>query len=222
MSRPVVISAAVEGLIDQAVARRLAKHVGAAAGSVYGRRGKFYIRDNLRAYNNAAQDYPWLVLVDLDETDCAPSLRYNWLPRPGEFMCFRVAVREVESWLLADQERIAGFLQVPLSSIPENPEDILDAKEMVVELAAMSNSWEIMEDIVPRPGGHRKTGPAYNSRMIEFVQDARKGWRPDVAAENAESLARCIRCLEQTVKAYSARSHEEMKGGKRQPRLSEI
>jgi hypothetical protein len=43
--------------------------------------------------------------VDLDsDTGCAPPLCEQWIPGPAPFLCFRVAVREVEAWLMADAE----------------------------------------------------------------------------------------------------------------------
>ncbi|HEY7320113.1 MAG TPA: hypothetical protein VIE89_21300, partial [Candidatus Binatia bacterium] len=60
-----------------------------------------------------------------------------WVPERAQNMCFRVAVREVEAWLLADRERISRFLSVPLSRIPTNPEGERDAKEVMVSLASV-------------------------------------------------------------------------------------
>jgi hypothetical protein len=40
MAEPVVVSAAVEGLIDEAVVRSLIQEVGGCAGPVYGKNGK--------------------------------------------------------------------------------------------------------------------------------------------------------------------------------------
>jgi hypothetical protein len=37
----------------------------------------------------------------------------DWLPQPAQLMCFRVAVRELESWLLADAEALAAFSRHP-------------------------------------------------------------------------------------------------------------
>jgi hypothetical protein len=37
-----------------------------------------------------------------------------------------------------------------------------------------------------------KVGPLYVSRLTEFVENM---WRPEVAANEAESLYRCIRAL---------------------------
>src|SRR3954471_10845125 len=107
---PIYLSSAVEGPLDEAVVRRLAHEAGLSVGAVYGKNGKGRIRRQLHGYNNAAQHNPWLVLVDLDQENCAADLRNLWLPEPASFMCFRVAVRAVESWLLADRERIAEFL----------------------------------------------------------------------------------------------------------------
>src|SRR4029077_6778678 len=117
----VFITSAVEGNVDEAVVRRLIEHVGATPGPVYGRNGKTHLRQRVSNYNHAARLSPWIILVDLDhDAECAPPLRSTWLPNPSPFMCFRVAVRQVESWLLADRERLARFLSVNTSRVPQN------------------------------------------------------------------------------------------------------
>jgi hypothetical protein len=107
-------------------------------------------------------------------------------------MCFRVAVRQVEAWLLADREEIASFLAVRRERIPRDPESLANAKETLVSLARTSRRREIREDMVPRIGSGRDVGPAYSSQVIEF---ASRRWRPDVASLYAESLARAVECL---------------------------
>lgn len=185
-----VILAAVEGPVDEAVIRRLAEYVGAQVGQVYGKNGKDHLRQRIDAYNNAARISPWIVLVDLNhDAECAPPLRDAWLHQPATHMCFRVAVREVESWLLADRARLARFLAVPLSRVPTTPEAIEDPKGAVVQLAARSHRRDIREDMVPRPGSGRTVGPAYASRLIEFVSTH---WNPEVAARSSDSLRRCL------------------------------
>lgn len=186
----IVLTAAVEGLVDEAVVRRLAKHVGMEVGPVHGKNGKGHLRQRIAGYNNAARISPWLVLVDLNrEAECAPPLRGAWLNQPATNMCFRVAVREVESWLLADRGRLAKFLGVPTSRVPTTPEAIEDPKRTVIELAARSRRRDIREDMVPRPGSGRRVGPAYESRLIEFVGSL---WQPEVAARFSDSLRRCL------------------------------
>lgn len=197
MRKVVTISGAVEGLIDEAVFRRLVYWVGAEPGPVHGRHGKAFIRKHMEAYNRAALSAPWLILVDLDhDSDCAPPTVREWLPEPAGLMCFRIVVREIEAWLLADRERLAQFLSVRMSLIPRDPEALSDPKRTLVAIASKSRRKEMRHDMTPRPRSHRDVGPAYNSRMIEFVNDERDGWRPDVAAESSESLRRCLRRLE--------------------------
>ena len=190
---PVTISAAVEGAADEAVARRLIAHVGAQPGPVYGKNGKAQLRERIAAYNNAARHAPWIVLVDLDsDAECAPPLRTAWVPVPARRLCFRVAVRAVESWLLADAEAIADFLGVARRRIPVDPERLEGPKESLVNIARKSRRRAIREDMVPRAESGRPVGPAYASRLVEFASSL---WHPDRAARQADSLRRAIECL---------------------------
>lgn len=190
---PIVISSAVEGVVDEAVVKRLIVEVGGEIGPIYGKRGKSHLRQKIEGYNNAAHYTPWIVLVDLNqEANCPPPLKAIWLPNPGPFMCFRIAVREIEAWLLADRERFASFFKVRLSDITAEPELLDDPKEAVIELSRRSRSRDIRLDMVPRPGSGRKTGPAYVSRLIEYASDHQRGWRPERAAQSSNSLNRSL------------------------------
>jgi len=183
-------------MVDEAVLRRLVEEMGAMAGPVYGKNGKPFLLQKLNAYNEAARFAPWIILIDLDDDDdCAPPYRKSCLPRPAPYMCFRVAVREIESWLLADRERLAKFLSVRVSRIPLDLEKLDSPKSTMVEIARHSRRRGIREDMVPRPGSGRKVGPAYTSQLIEFAGDSKRGWRPTVAAKTSDSLNRCVRCL---------------------------
>jgi hypothetical protein len=115
-------------------------------------------------------------------------------------MSLRIAVRELEAWLLADPERISGYLGVSVAEIPTDPDSIPDPKHLIVELARKSRRRAIREDMVPIVGSGQPVGPAYTSRMIEFIQNAESGWRPDVAAHNSDSLQRCISAISRLVK----------------------
>ena len=187
---PIIISSAVEGLVDEAVVKRLIVEAGGAIGPIYGKRGKSLLRQRVNGYNSAARHHPWIVLVDLNrEADCPPPLKEIWVPNPGPFMCFRIAVREIEAWLLADRERFASFFRVRLSAVPAEPELLDDPKEAVIELSRRSRSRDIRLDMVPRPGSGRKIGPAYVSRLIEFASNPQRGWRPGRAARSSNSLS---------------------------------
>lgn len=156
------LSGAVEGLVDEAVLRRIASDLGIPLGAVHGKKGKDFLRAKISAYNNAARHGPWAVLVDLDdEFECAPILAREWLPTPAQWMCLRVAVRAVESWLLADRKGLARFISVPHHRLPAAPDHLADPKQTMVDLARASRRAEIRQDLVPRPGSGRRVGPGY-------------------------------------------------------------
>ena len=187
------IQAAVEGIVDEAVLRRLIAHAGGQTGTVYGKNGKPALREKIKGYNNAARFTPWVVLVDLDnDADCAPSMRNGWVPVPAPNLCFRIAVREVEAWLMADRQTLARYLSVKAGNVPVKPEQLERPKDAMVNLARGSRRRDVRSDIVPRENSGRRVGPAYASRLVEYIQER---WRPDVAAEHAESLHRAINCL---------------------------
>ncbi len=188
-----VITAAVEGSLDQAVVQRVVEDMGGALGPVHGRKGKRYLRDKLSGFNNAARFSPWVVLVDLDEdAECAPELRRDWLPQPADRMLFRIAVREVEAWIFGDPDRLSRFLRVQRGRVPTNPEALMDGKRAMVDLGRLSRSRDIQEDMVPSPGSGRTVGSGYSSRLSEFVLDRTDGWRPRVSADACNSLRRLL------------------------------
>jgi hypothetical protein len=169
---------------------------------VFGRSGKQYIYQRLDSYNKAARFYPWIILLDLDsDAPCAPTLVSQRMPSPSKLLCFRVAVRAVESWLLADRKEFASFMGVRMGELPDSPDLVLDPKGFVVQLARSSKRKQLRNELVPRLGSGKRVGPAYTSRMMEF---SLYRWDP-VRAENlSESLRRCrtgIRELAQKIVA---------------------
>jgi hypothetical protein len=190
------VNVLVEGITDEAVARRLLDHVGLRCGTVYGKEGKAALVQRLPNYNQAARFAPWLVVVDLDrDADCAPPFVDRVLPHPAGHMFLRVAVRAVEAWLLADGERIAAFLGVRAALIPRNPDAEDDPKAALVSLARRSRWRTVREDMVPREGSGGRVGPGYAGRLIEFVAAGERSWRPDVAVRRSDSLRRCVETL---------------------------
>lgn len=196
-SDPPVISVAVEGDVDEAVALKLVRSVGAKVGRVFPSRGKEGLRKKAPGYNKAARHAPWFVLVDLDrEERCAPLLVSQWVERAEQQMCFRVAVRAVEAWLLADAGAMASFLSVAFSKIPREPETLEDPKRFLVNLARASRRPQVKRDLLPEPDSGRPVGPGYVGRMTEFAMGH---WRPEAAAERSPSLRRALDCLRRLV-----------------------
>lgn len=195
MTSPAVeVRAAVEGALDEAVVRRLIGFCGGQPGTVYGNRGRSYVLEHIDRFNKgAAHGWIWFVLVDLDRSpDCAPTLVTEALPDPAGGMCFRVAVREVEAWLLADRTGFAKWAGIRASLIPLDVESIARPKERLVAIVRESRWRERREAIVPHPDSGRSAGPAYTSVLTDFVAT---DWDVETAASVAPSLARALRCL---------------------------
>ena len=193
-----IVSGAVEGDLDEAVLHRVVSQAGLSLANVYGRSGKPSLLRAVRGYNAAAHHCSWVVLVDLDQDcECAPPCAQRWLPDPAPHMCFRLVVRSIEAWLLADGERIANFLGVRRAQVPAEPDALANSKRALVDLARRSRRRSIRDEIVPRAGSGRFVGPLYTTRMIEFVQDDATGWRVDHAMDASGSLNRCVERLRQ-------------------------
>ena len=184
------VCVATEGLIDTVVVRRICQEFDLGISAVYGERGKDSLDGALGGYNAAARHGPWLVLRDLDtDAECAPSLRERLLAAPAPGMVFRIAVREVESWLIADLHSFARFFSISPGRITIDPESIHRPKEYLVNLVRRSRSRAIRDDVVPRDGSRARVGPGYAGRIIEFALTA---WSPYEASGRSDSLKRCL------------------------------
>ena len=188
------ISAAVEGIVDEAALRRIARLSGVDLGTIYVTRGKDQLDRRLDGFNAAARRFPWLVLRDLDnDAGCAPTLVRHLLAVPSEHMDLRIPVRSLEAWLLADRKNLASFLRLSSDLIASEPEKVERPKLEMVSLARRSRSGPIRRDMVPEEGISARVGPGYTARLIEFINDH---WQPHEAAQRSDSLARCLRTME--------------------------
>lgn len=157
-------------------------------------RGYGFLKKNIIGFNQASKGMPYLILTDLDDRECAPLLINEWLPQTrNPNLIFRIAVREVESWLLADDAGFARFLGIAKHKLPRNPDDLRDPKATLINLARTSRKRDIKADIVPKPGSTAKQGPAYNDCLISFVKDT---WNPEKARRHSQSLEKALRALE--------------------------
>jgi hypothetical protein len=187
------VSGAAEGAVDDAVLRRLLRDAGHEVDAIYAQGGKSGLLKRLQGYNAAARLRPWIVLIDLNgDAACAPEYVASTLPSPAKNMCFRVAVRQVESWLLADRQALARHLKVSQAHIPRNPDGLPNAKAALVNIARRSTGRGVREGMVPTPGSGRQVGVAYTATMIEFIEGA---WKPEDASTHSNSLRRCLERL---------------------------
>lgn len=192
----IAINLVFEDAVSQAVLVRLLASCGKAylVGSLHEGQGFGWIRKRIVGFNGAAKGMPYLVLTDLEMEECAPLLVRSWLGRRPKHpnLLFRVAVREVEAWLLGSREEMAAFLGVEATRIPRVVDEVQDPKLFLVNLARHSRKAKIRRDIVPQPGSTARIGPAYNDRLIEFIETQ---WTPHVARQSSPSLDRTMKVL---------------------------
>ena len=193
--RPIPVSLAVEDDLSDGVLRRVLSHVDRtyAVGTTYGKNGFGYLKSTVHGWNRAAVGKPFVLLTDLDSYACPTALIHDWLRDPlNPNLIFRVAVREVEAWLLADRENFSRFLRVRESAMPNDVETLVDPKATLVSLANRSPVREIRERIAPRRGSTAKQGPDYNGCLLGFVD---KTWSISAASVQCRSLARTVEKL---------------------------
>lgn len=186
-----IFSVAVEGPTDFEASKRILTHTGHSIGRSFIQTGKTRLDAQLAGYNNAARyDQPWFVLRDLDhDAACAPSLIAAKLPNRSPLMFFRIAVRALEAWLIADSEGMAEFLGVSVANFPDDPDRSDDPKAVVLRAAAKSARKTAM---LPASRVRARVGPTYVPELISFITNH---WSIDRAIERSDSLRRCIGAL---------------------------
>lgn len=143
-------------------------------------------------YNEAGRYTTVIGLADLEQAECASSLLGSKLPYKSPGFHLRLAVRMLESWLLADRQSLARFLRVPVSTMPTEPDAERHAKRVLVDIARRSTSKTIREALVPYDSGG-VVGPDYVATMSEFIT---QHWQAVAARKTSPSLERaCQRWL---------------------------
>ena len=182
---------AVEDRLSDAVATKVLEKFDIEIVKRIGYQGKSDLERKARELNRAANGITVFMLTDLDSSrECPPGLIRSWIkgtPNPRFF--FRVAVMEVESWVMADRIGFATFLSIPSHQIPSPTDDILDPKEFLVSLARRSRKKAVREALVPMQGANFSVGSEYNTLLSEFV---REHWNLERAATVSPSLKRTL------------------------------
>lgn len=151
------------------------------------------IKSLVPAFRSACKAVPHVVLTDLDNLTCAPGLLDKWgLGRMPKELLFRIAVRESEAWVLADRSGVAHFLGVPLAKVPMRPDELVDPKQTLIQLARSSRKRRLVEELVPAHGTRISIGPLYNQRLSAFVKSV---WDVDAAVAQSPSLSKTVRRL---------------------------
>lgn len=151
------------------------------------RQGNGYLRSNLRKWCDLATRQPVVLLTDLDRYACPAELVRDWFGNavPPNRLIFRVAVREVESWLLADHEAMRELIGQK-GKLPTDPDSLSDPKATLLSLAKNANK-DVRLDLIRQEGAVASQGVGYNARLTDLVS---RVWDPERAANRSASLRR--------------------------------
>lgn len=191
----VAISLAVEDQLSEAVLKKILRIAEDRflVTTCYSRGGFGYLKKNIAGFNNAAKGIPFVVLTDLDTSECPPALIREWFPytkHPN--LIFRVAVREIEAWLLADRCGLSMYIGISNDIIPADVESIKDPKQTLIELTKKSRKRRLREAIVPGSKSDARQGPDYNGALITFVNEF---WDIKTAMGNSISLKKTVKSV---------------------------
>ena len=153
-----------------------------------------YLRSKMNSWCQISTQQPVILLTDLDKKECPTVLIDDWFgdrARPENFL-LRVAVREIEAWLLADHTAMRSLLGKK-GKLPVDPDAIDDPKRYLIDLAKNAKR-DVRSDLVVLKGAVATQGAGYNSRLIELI---RTEWCPTRAAERSASLSRAMKRIEE-------------------------
>ena len=128
-------------------------------------------------------------IADSDRT-CPVDWLRDHLPKatPRQFV-LRLAVREAESWRLADRHAMAEHFRVPTARIPNNPDFCDDSKQDLLGLLNQFAPASVRRDRLVNVAGQPRQGTGYNAGLRQFVQQA---WQPERAADQSSRLRRAV------------------------------
>lgn len=195
---------AVEDELSEAISIQILKKFDIEIWDTIRGEGKTYLQQKALELNRSATGVAIFMLTDLDSPrNCPPKLIRSWIKghlNPRFF--FRVAVMEVESWVMADRKGIAEFLSISINRIPQNPDNIPNPKEFLVALARRSKKKTVRAALIPAQGTILPIGNEYNNFLSEFVQEH---WNIERAATVSPSLKRTLDRLHQATRTDTNR-----------------
>lgn len=189
------INLVFEDVLSEAVLKEMLKQSQRpfSVGNCLNQRGYGKIKKVISGLNHAAKGMPYLVLTDLDNAECPLVILSEWLTQPKHpNLLFRIAVKEVESWLLAHREAFAEFLGISVDLIPADVDKIYDPKQLLINLVKKSKKRNLRDAIVPDRNSTAKIGKDYNGQLIQFVNQS---WQVASAQTNSPSLERAMNAL---------------------------
>ena len=187
---------ATEDELSETVGIRLLQENGITPFQCLRRGGYGYLRAGMDKWKALAKRQAVVVLTDLDRLACPVALRTDWFQNevlPAQ-LCFRIAVREVEAWFLADHDAMDSLYGKKFK-LPALPESLPDPKLKLLQLAVRA-SRDIKHDLVRIEGEKLLQGLGYNTRLCQLAKTI---WDPDRAATRSPSLLQARRRISELV-----------------------
>lgn len=164
------------------------------AGVAIDARGITKLAPSLPRYAEQAQYVqPVFCIADTDGK-CPVELARKWRPlhAPRDFV-FRLAVTEIESWILADRTGFSSYFRTVTNKIPANVDEVVDPKLLVLNLISKSKRRLFRDEMVSSTD-LSKRGSGYNIHLKDFVKNK---WVLQNALDHSPSLRRAISNLEE-------------------------
>jgi hypothetical protein len=170
------------------------------------------LKQKIPNFNELSKRFPVILLMDLDDKDCAPTI-FNHFFRKNEKndqFIFNIVIDEAEAWLMADRKNFASYFRVPTDSIPI-PKQYRNKKEHYIEMSfPYKSSYYLVKEIIPLsrikeykeqmiPKNEAKKAKEYNSALTPFI---RSHWDVNNARLNSDSLNRMIIRIENLIGNY--------------------
>ena len=155
--------------------------------------------------HGVVNQYPIILLTDLDDDPCAPIGKTNLLNGITQSSGFviNIACDEVEAWLMADTEGFANFFGIPLTEMPKFLPQKMQGRKPLSEISLnVKSSWHFTHQLahlstksdvraqvsVPLNDKTCK-GKEYNTAVVPFIE---KVWKPETGRLVSDSLNRMI------------------------------
>jgi hypothetical protein len=197
------IAVATEDELSEAIALRLISELKRPHHVTHAlrRNGFGYLQSKMDSWCQMAEHQIMMVLTDLDQANCLVEFRDQWLadrPLPTSLI-FRIAVREVESWVLADHQAMRELVGKK-GVLPTQPDALPDPKQALLGLGKTAPK-SVRDDLIRTIDGQLRQGVGYNARLKHWINTA---WSPERAAERSPSLFRARIRIQEAAVAFSA------------------
>lgn len=172
-------------------------------------RGFGKLKKTAKSFVDTTRNGCWAIFItDLDNIDSIQSLCNEWFSLPcfrllPPQMVFRVAVREVESWIMADVQGISEFFNIHESNFSDDPDSLPDPKQYLLNLIRRKCRKKVFQNMLPED--NQCIGIEYNPQLKKFIN---QNWDIERAMAKSTSLQRAVICLQNKLDNFTCDQHQ--------------